>query len=240
MGSRNKAARDEAVVLILERLPRRMPEMGPELKWAMTGEKLPRDQTPPPWVRKAIQILAGPQPKRPSPTQISLPDLASFMGAAAGTAKGARMLLTYPVDTADLNPEIGPKMVEFQKRMAAVALPFIEQTEEAFRKVPEEKFQPTPESMIAFNRAKSEAVERSAKVSDEVDTATTELLGFLWMFWRESKAATSVENLHDWLTGLGFISASQKLFEKVCRKIGYKASNRGRKRKRRIPTAKRK
>lgn len=232
--------REEALALILVRLPKRIPEMGPELMWATAGGKLPRGQTPPPWVRKAIQILFRPDPDRTKPKQISLTDLASFMGLASGMAKGARMLLTHPVDTAGLNPELRPKMVEFQKRMAAATMPFVERTEEAFRVVPEETFQPTPESMIAFDKAKSEAVECSAKVSDEEETVTTELLGFLWMFWREAKAATSVANLHDWLTGLGFISASQKLFEKVCRKIGYKASNRGRKRTRRIPTAKRK
>jgi hypothetical protein len=228
MGDNNPDFRAEAIRLITERMPQRMAWMGNEASWAVGLRKLPRGHTPPLWVRRLICDLFDVPHARARPLKkITSVEVADLMGCLFGLVTGARVLFEHPIDTSEVRDDLKPVMVDFQKRMGDVARPQLELAGGALAQVSTKLYRNTPETETAFHAAQSNTI--NEVFSHKEEPVTDEVCFFLWCFWPEAKTATSVRELHEWLERLKIIHCGTKNFEKICRRIGFRGSARGRK-----------
>ena len=210
-----------------------MAYVGPEAQWAFGFGTLPENATPPEWVRRTIRCFYGHPPVAPKTLPKLTPEqLIHALGLAKGMAAGARVWTTQPLDNSGIRPEHVPKVDEIKSKISAILQPQAQKIDETLSKIPPEVFEKTFGTLAAYSKGQSEAVEFYA--SAEESSASEELLWFLWMLWPEVQPANSVRELHRWIEHLGLVTCSLKLVEKVCGKIGFRPSSRGR--KKRIPT----
>ncbi len=227
-------SKDEVRAYLARRIPVRLVEMQMEAKWAL-GVPVNRGFHPPPdWVRKLIRQNIGVTSAKTKMTQEeALIAIAKISGAGSAMAQGARLLFT---DT-ESSHEVGDQAEKrFKNAIGKVMQPAIEQMEDAFAKLPPEIYKGNAERFAAYTEAQAEiAKEMAAEAKDEGidDTATEDVQHFIWIFWLEANTATSVHGLFSWMTDMRFIHCSEKLLEKICGQIGFRASKRGR--KKRIP-----
>jgi hypothetical protein len=210
----------------------RLPAMGEEVKWAF-GAPVPVDFTVPlPWVRRVILLAFGIDPDEPKANGPADPlKISKMLGAMVGFAEGAGIVLR-PDATAASPPSGGLDEEKLKHSIAAAAQPHLVKFTEQAGAVRQAFGQNSPDQYAAFTAGQSEAAKNiAAEVKEPGSTSdmTQDLLWFLWAFWPEISTAGSAQNLHRWITDLGYVHCSEELVEKVCTKAQLRLSKRGRK-----------
>lgn len=227
-------SKEEVRSYLARRAPIRFVQMMPEAQWAFGLATSSDFCAPPDWVRKLIREIFGATEKPPKMGKEDfLRALAQLTGAGAAWAQGARLLL---IDAESQDEKCSKEEKEFNAAMGKVFQPAIENFEMSFEKMPSELYKGNADTFEAYTGAQAEiAKEIAAQARGESsDSLTDDVQHFLWLFWLEANTATSVRGLFNWMEGLGLVHCSEKLLEKICRQIGFRASKRGR--KKRIPT----
>lgn len=84
-----------------------------------------------------------------------------------------------------------------------------------------------------LSRGSVASVDKAGELKER--DVTHEIYGFLWLYWPEVRPDMTIRELHLWLADSSLPPFSQKLLEKICRKIGLKFGPRGRRAKKILP-----
>ena len=234
MGDNKSNDNAETLTLLRERIPDRLMQLPAEVMWAFRLMQWEGQGEPPEWVRRNIRCLFGQPAIEPKEARMmTMDDFVKLMGFAKGMGDGARIWSAELPDVSGMREDMVPFAIDLKRRVAAAIQPEIQKIHDVFASFPTGVFDKNVATFAAFTSAQNDGVEVMAN-EDEETTVTQELHWFLWVLWPEAQTARSVRDFHEWLSHLGLIHCSPKLLEKICSKIGYRPSKRGR--KNRIPT----
>lgn len=208
------------------------------MKWAFGAPVSDSFIMPPAWVRRSIFCMLGANDEKLKRLdQLTQEELANLAGAAKAMIEGVSIAVSQPADVSGIKEQYRPAAMEFEKNLARAMQPTIDEGNLALGKLPEDAFKKNSTDFAAFTKGQNESAEFIAKCADEKEpdqSVTVQLYGFLWLFWPQVQTAKSIRELHDWITRIRYTQCSLKLIEKICVKIDFRPSVRGR--KKRIPT----
>ena len=193
--------------------------------------------SPPQWVRKAILCLWGVSGNRTASRPITSEDIAHLMGMLRGLQSAGEIALRTPLSMAGASRTAAKKAAQLQQQIATALQPTWDTAKRIHEAIPEERYKQTLSEISAAHSGQKEASDfvcEAVKLDSPSESITDEILFFLWVCWPEVETAKSVAELHGWLTRIQYVFCSQKLLEKICTKIGFRKTKRGR--KKRIPT----
>ena len=229
-------SKEELRAYLARRGPERIAELGNEAQWALGLTISPTFHPPPEWVRKLIREIYGANGAKRKLTEAeALVVVARVAGASSALAHGARLLFAESKSGDEDGGSASEK--QFKSSVRAAIQPAIENVESALTKLSPDIYKGNPDTFAAYTDAQAKvANEMAAESRDElpVDSLTEEVQHFLWTFWPEANTANSVHALYEWMMSMRIIHCSEKLLEKICGQIGFRASKRGR--RKRIPT----
>jgi hypothetical protein len=235
-GDNRKQAKEEAERLMFS-WANRVPALGAEFGWAC-GMPMPKElPSPPEWVRKAIFGFGGLSGKESSSRTITREDVAHLIGMLRGLHSAGEIALKSPIKMSGASDAATKRAAALQQVLATALRPTWATAKRIQETIPEERYKQTLGEVSAAHRGQKEASDfvcEAVNLDSRSDSITDEILFFLWVCWPEVETAKSVAELHNWMTRIQYVSCSPKTLEKICTKIGFRKTKRGR--KKRIPT----
>jgi hypothetical protein len=230
-------SKEETKSLLLDLMPKRFGSMAIEAQWAL-GFPVPENfVTPPDWVKNVILDFNGiPRVKPDKPTQLTSEVISSLVGMSTGLAEAGTLFFAQEMARASSQSQSDTLIRELISRVDGPLKEQVGKLEAAISSLPPTSHKATVKDLAAYSSARSEAI--ASVASDEDATITKELTYWFWVLWPQVSTATSIPKVHQWITGTGLIHCSDKLVEKVCRELGFRATRK--KRKKRIPTTRKK
>ncbi len=236
-GDNKRGDIEETKGLLLDVMPKRFGPMALEVQWAI-GLPVPQDFVPPPeWVKNVILDFCGISKVKPEQrTQLRSEYISSLIGTSTGIADASMLYFEQEKNSASSQAESDILIRKFASRVDAPLKELVEKLETAVSSLPPNSYKSTVKDLAVYTTARSEAI--AAVACEDEGTISQKLKYWLWVFWPQTATASSVPKLYQWITGLGLIMCSDKLVEKICREIGFRATRM--KPKKRIPTKRKK